>query len=314
MQSERPAPYLGLVTSAFFRWDDGSRDILSDVGRLVRDPDVRVLEIGPLPGREVSLEVAEVMAANGVARVYSGYGPFSSRSSGLLCPNEQERAQALYEARAIIDEAVACGAKVLALAPGRAPDLPADVSPCLDRLGQSLAQLGRYADQLSDGTLYLAIETMDRNIHRRQILSQTREAASFIARVRLEAPHIGLLLDLSHIPMVGEDIEDAVSAAAGALVHMHAGNCVMDPGHPLYGDSHPPFGIHGGVIGQAQVVRYLTALGVTSSAPGRRAMPFGFPVISLEIVTPDGDCPFETVAAAKRVYLEAAETAFALSM
>ena len=54
------------------------------------------------------------------------------------------------------------------------------------------------------------------------------------------------MLDLSHLPLQFETSSQALPAARAHLVHAHIGNCVMKPGHRLYGDLHPRFGTPNG--------------------------------------------------------------------
>ena len=41
------------------------------------------------------------------------------------------------------------------------------------------------------------------------------------------------------------------------LLHVHVGNCVLEPSSPLYGDKHPRFGVEGGANA---CVRYCCAI------------------------------------------------------
>ncbi|HEX2998691.1 MAG TPA: sugar phosphate isomerase/epimerase, partial [Armatimonadota bacterium] len=71
----------------------------------------------------------------------------------------------------------------------------------------------------------------------------------------------GLMLDLSHMPMLGETAHQMLSTAGDHLVHAHIGNCVMrDSTHPAYGDEHPRFGIPGGEVDVDELAEFLQEL------------------------------------------------------
>jgi sugar phosphate isomerase/epimerase len=73
--------------------------------------------------------------------------------------------------------------------------------------------------------------------------------------------NFGILLDLSHLPLLGETFRHAVQTVAPYLRRVHLGNCVLkDPSHPRYGDRHPPFGIEGGEIDVPELTAFLRCL------------------------------------------------------
>ncbi len=71
----------------------------------------------------------------------------------------------------------------------------------------------------------------------------------------------GLLIDLSHLPLLDEKPRRAVNIAGEFLAHAHIGNCVRrDPCHPAYGDQHPVFGIPGGENDVPEIREFLAGL------------------------------------------------------
>ena len=58
--------------------------------------------------------------------------------------------------------------------------------------------------------------------------------------------NFGLLVDLSHIPMIHETIEESILPVKDYIIHAHMGNTVIkSPDCEAYGDNHPRFGIPG---------------------------------------------------------------------
>ena len=105
------------------------------------------------------------------------------------------------------------------------------------------------------------------------------------------------MVDLSHIPLIHETIEESILPVKDYIVHAHIGNCVVkSPDMAAYGDVHPRFGFPNGENDVDEVVEYLKVL-----------LDIGFlntqtpPVVSFEI-KPFGDEDADVVIAnAKRV-------------
>jgi hypothetical protein len=81
---------------------------------------------------------------------------------------------------------------------------------------------------------------------------------------------------------------------------MHMGNSVSDRGHPLFGDTHPLFGMPGSDSGAAELRDFLRVLfDIGFLRPGRR------PVCAFEIKPPAGVSPETAIANMKRTWQQA---------
>jgi len=103
------------------------------------------------------------------------------------------------------------------------------------------------------------------------------------------------VLDLSHLPLLGETAETMLTTAKETLGHIHLGNCVMrDPNHAAYGDEHPPFGTEGGENSVAELAEFLRVLGeigyLNEETPG---------AVSFEVKPLAGQEPADAIANAK---------------
>jgi sugar phosphate isomerase/epimerase len=68
-------------------------------------------------------------------------------------------------------------------------------------------------------------------------------AKRYVQEIREEDDNFGLMVDLSHIPMLHETCAEAIGPIKDYLVHAHMGNTVIkDPTCEAYGDTHPRFG------------------------------------------------------------------------
>ena len=78
------------------------------------------------------------------------------------------------------------------------------------------------------------------------------------------------------------------------------GNCILDPDHPLYGDSHPRFGAPGGVNDAAELAEFLRVLiDIGYLSPGMTR------TVAFEVKPMPGESPQIVIANAKRTLMAA---------
>ena len=114
------------------------------------------------------------------------------------------------------------------------------------------------------------------------------------------------MVDLSHLPMQGENSRQALSVTKEFINHAHIGNCVIgDPSHPDYGDLHPYFGHPEGENNVPQVREFLRCLldigYLRPDAPERN-------IVAFEVQPLGGQRSRAVIADAKRVLREAWRT------
>jgi len=124
----------------------------------------------------------------------------------------------------------------------------------------SLKTLCEYSRQRGGPPILL--EVFDRASYgKNALIGPHAEAAAVARHVAAYFPGFGLMVDLSHLPLLDETAEDALRVSAQVLRHAHLGNCVKRfPQHPAYGDNHPMFGIAEGENGIPELTRFLKAL------------------------------------------------------
>lgn len=139
--------------------------------------------------------------------------------------------------------------------------------------------------------LPVAIEPMDVTIDKRALVGPTREAAALVDEARARgADNLGLIVDMAHLPLLGESFGEALDATGERLRHVHLGNCLLTDCHdPLYGDQHPPLDYPGGEHGPAELNAMLAEL----AARDYFARPE--PSLSFEIRPATGEAPLETL-------------------
>jgi sugar phosphate isomerase/epimerase len=118
-----------------------------------------------------------------------------------------------------------------------------------------------------------------------------------IAReVAAEHDNFGILVDLSHLPLLEESAAAALNPVKDYLAGVHIGNAVTDPGLPGYGDNHPAFGTNGSANGLQELVVFLkTLLKLHFLKEETR------PIVSFEIKPFEHQDPSAVIAGAKRL-------------
>ena len=211
-------------------------------------------------------------------------------SDSISDPDERVRARAVARLVPHVSYAAECGARSLAIVPGR--DVGARRRPgAIENLRRSILELDREAR--AAGVDRMEMETMDREAHKKHVLGPTDESVAFITEVRREVPGFGMVFDTSHIRLLGEDPAESLRLAAPVISRIHFANCVPDPGHPQYGDHHMPLGVPG-YLDANEIERLLrVALEVGALEPDTAA--------SIEVAGPGGE-------ASDQVELDARQT------
>jgi len=115
--------------------------------------------------------------------------------------------------------------------------------------------------------------------------------------VRPDFPDFGLLHDLSHIYLCHETPAQHLPLIREHLVAVHMGSSVSDPKHPMFGDTHPHFGMTGGDSDVAQMQEWVrTLFDIGFLRLGRR------PVCGFEIKPPPGVSSLTVLANMKRTW------------
>ena len=169
------------------------------------------------------------------------------------------RQAAVDAVRDCLDEAIAWGSCGLAVLSG--PDPGEDKRDGAGAvLVTSLKEISEFSRRKQGPPIL--IETFDRvPFGKNRLIGPTTEAAGVAARVQPFYLDFGLMVDLSHLPLLGETPDDCIKTAGRHLKHVHIGNCVMrDENHPAYGDNHPAFGIPEGENGVDELAAFLKAL------------------------------------------------------
>jgi len=223
----------------------GEGPVVDTLRQICSDPYFQAVEITHVADDAARKEAIKTAKDAGFAVAYGCQPVLLSRGLNLNHPDKDERAKAVQAAKESIDEAYQWDAAGFGVLSGVDPgDKARDEGWKL--LEDSVRQLCQYS--AAHGKMPVVLETFDRQPYGKNCLAgPTSESVAFAKRVVADYPSFGLMLDLSHLPLLGESADFTLTTAKPVLRHVHIGNCVMrHPDHPAYGDNHPMFGIEEG--------------------------------------------------------------------
>ncbi len=209
------------------------------------------------------------------------------------------RQRAVAEIKLAVDEAAELGLRDVGLLSGS--DVPAAERPAaMDRLEKSLVELCGYAGERG---CQIVLEVFDRDVDKKALIGPVGTALEIATRVKRSHKNFGLLVDLSHIPLLGESPEQALVPVKDHIAHIHIGNAYFtERTDPAWGDNHPRFGYPGGANDVPEIVAFLRVLfqiGYLKADGSSRGN------VSFEIKPIPGEDASVMIAAAKRKLGEA---------
>jgi sugar phosphate isomerase/epimerase len=297
--------HVGIVhPMAFPECLKGEGPVLETISQIATDTFFSAIEVTQIEDAKVRSEAAALLATSGLEVIFAAQPALLSQGLNLCDLEAEKRQQAVETAKGLVDQAYQLGAPLMAVPSGADPgeQRRAEAS---EALIDSLKQLCSYAqEKATEKMLSISLENFDREVDKRQLIGPTEEAAQIAQAVWSECSNFGLTIDLSHVPLLEERIDETALAAVDHLIHVHIGNCVVaDKSNPAYGDQHPRFGVPGGSVAVEQVRRFLEAL--VYAGYFKRNTPTRMPVVSFEVKPAEGESPELVIANAKRTLLQA---------
>lgn len=275
----------------------GDGPVVESLRHLAKDEFFTAVELGWVNNEKERAAAAALLRESHLSVGFGAQSALLVTKGDLNALDEAERKRAVALVKQCIDQAVELGAGRVAVLSGPYPG-SSDEDKAKRSLVNSLLDLCAYGRGKGIG---ITLETFDRTIEKKALAGPTRLCVEISEAVRRDFPDFGLMLDLSHIPLVGEGIRECLTTGRDHLVHAHIGNCVMrDRAHPAYGDQHPRFGIEGGENDTPQVVEFLRCLFDIGFLGGK-----GRPFLSFEVKPMAGETPEAVIAGTKRVFAEA---------
>ena len=270
----------------------GEGPIVESIRKIACDTYFNAIEISWIKDAKTKEEVKKILAASHMTVAYGGQPRLLTTGLNINDTNEDGRQKAVATLKEGIDDAGEMGAVGFAFLSGKYEESRKEEA--YRALIRSTKELCAYAG--SKGNIKVVHEVFDYDIDKKSLVGPAELAKRYAEEIRKEYDNFGLMVDLSHLPLLRETAAEAILPVKDYLVHAHIGNCVVkSPDLPAYGDVHPRFGFPGGENDVGEVAEFLKIL-----------LQIGFlneknpPIVSFE-VKPFGDEDSDIVIAnAKR--------------
>lgn len=230
-----------------------------NIHTLLDDPFFEVIEMTCINDDKERKRVSDEIKKKGKLVAFGSYPIALSQNLDINQLNEAERQKVVAALIDVIPQAYDLKAKGFGLLSGKmVPEHNKEQA-----FNQLVKSLNEIADALKEqGDIPLVLETFDSlSYAKNTLIGTTKDAVEIAKRVRKKHPDFGLLLDLSHLPLIGDTSGEAIALAKDYLVHAHIGNCIMDkPDHPMNGDKHPPLEDPDGENGEKELTDFLQHL------------------------------------------------------
>lgn len=212
-------------------------------------------------------------------------------------PNAAERKRAVNELKVCMEDAADFGADNMTMISGPMVENRGELEGAKEALVESIVELSAFAEKAG---IKLQLELHDYDVDKKRLLGPTKDAVNLLERLQGRCPAFSFLIDLSHFPLLGETIDEAVFPLQHHIGYVHIGNCVVDKGDPRYGDKHPYFGYPAGSNNAKEIVQFFKALAdIGYLAPGKKA------AVTIETTRWEGERPEDLLVNAKRTLREA---------
>ena len=270
----------------------GEGPVEETIKKVALDDYFQVIEITTVKDPEVRKRVKSILESSHLTVTYGAQPRLLTNGLNINDLREEERQKALNNLKEGIDEAYELGCKGFAFLSGKYEESSKEES--YQALVRSTNEICAYVK--SKGSMRVTMEVFDYDVDKKSLIGPAPLAARFAAEVRAKHPHFGLMVDLSHIPLLHETNEESILPVKEFITHAHIGNCVMrDPSMNAYGDVHPRFGFPNGENDVDEVVAFLRVL-----------MQIGYlnekdpPILSFEVKPFGDEDPELVIANAKR--------------
>ena len=275
----------------------GEGPILETIKKMTLDDYFTAIEITTIKNKEERQKAKQMLASSHMTVTYGAQPGLLTTGLNINDLNEEGRQKALANLKEAVDEAYEMGAAGFAFLSGKYEEATKEAS--YRALVASTNEICAYVK--SRGSMKVSLEVFDYDVDKKSLIGPAPLALRYAKEVRALHPHFGLMVDLSHIPLIHETIEEALLPVKDYISHAHIGNCVVkSPDMPAYGDVHPRFGFPNSENDVPEVVAYLKVLKDISFLNDKNP-----PVVSFEIKPFGDEDPDIVIANAKRTLNEA---------
>lgn len=235
----------------------GEGPIEETIKKIALDDYFDAIEITWIKDDATRARVKKMLDSSHLSVAYGGQPRLLTTGMNINHLDESKRQEAIQNLKAGIDEAYEIGAEGFGFLSGNYVEATKEQS--FKALVASTKEICAYAK--SKGSMKIAHEIFDYDVDKCALIGPAALAKRYAEAVREDYDNFGLMVDLSHIPLIHETIRESIVPNKDYITHAHMGNCLMnDNVDPAYGDLHPRFGYPGGENDVEELVEYLKVL------------------------------------------------------
>ncbi len=271
----------------------GEGPIEETIRKIAVDDYFQAIEITWIKDPATRAKVKKMLDSSHLTVAYGAQPRLLTTGQNMNSLEETKRQEAVANLKAGIDEAYEMGAVGFGFLAGKYTEDKKEEA--YQALVKSTKEICTYAK--SKGKIKLALEVFDYDVDKCSLIGPVALVKRYATEICAEFDNFGLMVDLSHVPIIHETIRESLVPVKDFIIHAHMGNCMLrDKKDPAYGDAHPRFGYPGSENDVNELVEYLKVLlEIGYLNPDKRR------ILSFEVKPVGDEDPDIVVANAKRV-------------
>lgn len=235
----------------------GEGPILECLRKIVTDDYFEAVEVTQIKDGDIRKSARDMIQCGHMTVAYGGQPRMLTTGMNINDLIEEERLRAVDSLKKGIDEAYELNASGFSFLAGKYEEETKEDS--FKALLKSTRELCEYAKLKGD--MPVILEIFDYNIDKKSLIGPVELAKEYAEKITSEYSNFGLMVDLSHIPMLNESIEESIMPIRKYIKHAHMGNTVIkNPKMNGYGDQHPRFGFPNSENDINELAEYLRIL------------------------------------------------------
>ncbi len=267
------------------------------VKHIALDPFFSAIEITHIDDEQQRRRVRDICQLAHLDIGFGAHPTILGQGLDLNSSEKNRREQAVAKLKELLDEACFMGAQSFVVLSGKDPGSDSRAA-AIQALTASLSELCDYSQRKGGPTI--VVEAFDCDVDKCCLLGPAALCREVAEIVRRQHNNFGLMVDLSHIPLLRESPKEALEPVKEFLAAAHLGNAVLDQTLPCYGDCHPVFGTPGSANGVPEMAAFLSTLVDIGFLDGKTR-----PTVSFEGKPMQDQDPRVVIANAKRIMQQA---------
>ena len=182
----------------------GEGPILETIKKLTLDEYFTAIEITTVKDKEERKKVKQMLETSHMSVAYGAQPRLLTTGLNINDLSEEGRQKAIANLKDGVDEAYEIGATGFAFLSGKYEEETKESS--YQALVKSTNEICAYVK--SKGSMKVALEVFDYDVDKKSLIGPAPLALRYAKEIRQEHDHFGLMVDLSHIPLIHETIRD----------------------------------------------------------------------------------------------------------